>query len=124
MTENPQFDFSLLAQGNIPVKHFAADEKIFLAGDTGSAMFIVRTGKVAIKTGGMVLENVGPGGLFGEMALIDGSPRSATAVALEPSEIAVVEQPGLLGLIQQSPKFALTVMQLMAQRIRRTNESL
>ncbi|MBU1211767.1 MAG: Crp/Fnr family transcriptional regulator [Alphaproteobacteria bacterium] len=124
MTENPHFDFSLLAQGNIPVKKFAADEKIFLAGDTGSAMFIVRTGKVAIKTGGIILENVGPGGLFGEMALIDGSPRSATAVALEPCEIAVVEQPGFLGLIQQSPKFALTVMQLMAQRIRRTNESL
>lgn len=124
MTENPHFDFSLLTQGNIPVKQFAADEKIFLAGETGSAMFIVRSGKVAIKAGGMILESVGPGGLFGEMALIDGSPRSATAVATEPCEIAVVEQPGFLGLIQQSPKFALTVMQLMAQRIRRTNESL
>ena len=54
----------------------------------------------------MILESVGPGGLFGEMALIDGSPRSATAVATEPCEIAVVEQPGFLGLIQQSPKFA------------------
>ncbi|MBU2582955.1 MAG: Crp/Fnr family transcriptional regulator [Alphaproteobacteria bacterium] len=124
MTENPEFDFSLLARDNIPVRQFAADEKIFLAGEAGSSMFIVRSGKVAIKSGGMILESVGPGGLFGEMALIDGSPRSATAVATEDSEIAVIEQPGLLGLIQQNPKFALTVMQLMARRIRRTNESL
>lgn len=124
MTENPDFDFSLLARDNIPVRRFAADERIFLAGEAGSSMFIVRSGKVAIKAGGMILESVGPGGLFGEMALIDGSPRSATAVASEDSDIAVIEQPGFLGLIQQNPKFALTVMQLMARRIRRTNESL
>lgn len=124
MTENSEFDFSLLTQGNSTIKQFAADEHIFLAGESGSEMFIVRSGKVAIKSGGMILESVGPGGLFGEMALIDGSPRSATAVATEPSEIAVLQQPGLLGLIQQNPKFALTVMQLMARRIRRTNESL
>ncbi len=124
MTENPTFDFSLLTQGNIQIKKFAADEKIFLAGEGGSEMYIVRSGKVAIRAGGMIVESVGPGGLFGEMALIDGSPRSATAEAAEDSEIAVLEQPGFLGLIQQYPKFALTVMQLMARRIRRTNESL
>lgn len=124
MIENPSFDFSLLAQSNINLKQFAKDEKIFLAGAEGAEMFVVRSGKVAIKAGGMILENVGPGGLFGEMSLIDGSPRSATAVAVEPSEIAVLGQRGFLSLVQQSPEFALTVMRLMARRIRRTNESL
>lgn len=122
--EAPAFDLSLLAGGDIPIKSFAAGERIFLAGQEGSEMFIVRSGKVAIKAGGMVLENVGPGGLFGEMALIDGSPRSATAIAVEPAEIAVVGQRGFLNLVKQSPEFALTVMRLMARRIRRTNESL
>ena len=124
MDENAPFDFSLLSQGNIPLRSVAADERIFLAGETGTEMFIVRSGRVSIKAGGMVLENVGPGGLFGEMSLIDGSPRSATAIALEPGEIAVVGRSGFLSLVQQSPQFALTVMQLMAKRIRRTTESL
>ena len=124
MTDTPAFDFNLLTQGSIPLKSFEADAKIFLAGEQGSEMFIVRSGKIAIKAGGMIVENVGPGGVFGEMALIDGSPRSATAVAVEPSEIAVVGQQGFRSLIQKSPEFALTVMQVMAKRIRRTNESL
>lgn len=124
MVEPAPFDFSLLAQGNLPLKRFDKDEKIFLAGASGAEMFVVRSGKVAIKAGGMILENVGPGGLFGEMSLIDGSPRSATAIAVEPSEIAVVDQTDFFSLVQQSPEFALTVMQLMARRIRRTTESL
>ncbi len=124
MTENPSFDFSLLAQGNIQHKQYAEEDKIFLAGSDGAEMFIVVSGRVSIKAGGMVLENVGPGGLFGEMALIDGSARSATAIAAESCEIAVVGQQDFLGLVQRSPEFALTVMQLMAKRIRRTNESL
>ncbi len=124
MTETTAFDFSLLTQGSIPLKAYEADAKIFLAGESGSEMFIVRTGKVAIKAGGMIVENVGPGGVFGEMSLIDGSPRSATAVAAEPSEIAVIGKDGFRALVQKSPEFALTVMQIMARRIRRTNESL
>ena len=124
MDENAPFDFGLLSQGNIPLRAVAAYERIFLAGEKGSEMFIVRSGKVSIKAGGMVLETVGPGGLFGEMSLIDGSPRSATAIAIEPCEIAVVGRGGFLSLVQKSPQFALTVMQLMAKRIRRTNESL
>lgn len=124
MTDLPAFDFNLLTQGSIPLKAYDAEAKIFLAGEQGSEMFIVRSGKVAIKAGGMIVENVGPGGVFGEMSLIDGSPRSATAIAAEPSEIAVVSKDGFRGLVQKSPEFALTVMQIMARRIRRTNESL
>ncbi|MEQ8825012.1 MAG: cyclic nucleotide-binding domain-containing protein [Filomicrobium sp.] len=124
MTDQPAFDFNLLTQGAIPLQSFEAEAKIFLAGEQGSEMFIVRSGRVAIKAGGMIVENVGPGGVFGEMALIDGSPRSATAIAVEPSEIAIVSEQGFRGLVQKSPEFALTVMQIMARRIRRTNESL
>ncbi len=124
MTDAPIFDLSQLANSNIPIRQLAADERVFLAGDQGNEMFIVKSGRIAIKGGGMILENVKPGGVFGEMAVIDGSPRSATAIAVEPSEVAVLAERDFLGLVSSYPEFALTVMQLMARRIRRTNESL
>lgn len=124
MTDTPAFDFSLLAQGNIPVTDVASGDRVFLEGDAGDAMYLVVEGKVSIKTGGMIVESVGPGTIFGEMSLIDGSPRSATAIAAEDSKLATIDQNSFLGLVQRSPEFALQVMQLMAKRIRRTNESL
>lgn len=124
MTDTLIFDLSALAHSNIPSRRLDADERVFLAGEEGHEMFVVKSGRIAIKGGGMILENVKPGGVFGEMAVIDGSPRSATAIAMEPSEVAVLAERDFLGLVSAYPEFALTVMQLMARRIRRTNESL
>ena len=77
-------DFSLLTRAGFPLERYAAGDKIFVQDDEGSAMYVVRSGRVNIMTYGTVLETVGPNGMFGEMALIDGSPRSATAVAMTP----------------------------------------
>ncbi|HUC45145.1 MAG TPA: cyclic nucleotide-binding domain-containing protein, partial [Hyphomicrobiaceae bacterium] len=85
-------DFSLLTRAGFPLQRFAAGEKIFVEDDEGSAMYVVRSGRVNIITYGTVLESVGPNGMFGEMALIDGSPRSATAVACEASEVAPIDK--------------------------------
>ncbi len=101
-----------------------AGEKVFLEDDAGRAMYIVRSGRVDIITYGTVLENVGPGGIFGEMALIDDGPRSAAAIASEDTEVAAIDKGTFLELVRKHPEFALSVMRLLAVRLRRMNKSL
>ncbi len=123
MAETP-FDFDLLTAGGFPLQSFAADEKIFVQEDDGDCMYVVRSGSVGITAGGAVLETVGPNGIFGEMALIDSGPRSASAVAREPTEVAVIDEKAFLYLVQKNPAFALDLMRRLAKRLRRMNESL
>ena len=118
------FDFDLLVRGGFPLQQFEPDACIFAQDDKGSCMYVVRSGLVGIVASGTILENVGPNGVFGEMALIDGSPRSATAIVREPTEVAVVDEKAFLYLVQKSPEFALDVMRRLAQRLRHTTDSL
>lgn len=122
MTETA-FDFDLLAQGGIPLKRFEPDQKIFVQDEEGACMYVVRSGEVAIKSAGAVLENVGPGSTFGEMSLIDGSPRSATAIAREPTEVGVIDEAAFLYLVQKNPSFALDLLRRMSGRLRRMTEN-
>jgi CRP/FNR family cyclic AMP-dependent transcriptional regulator len=94
---------------------------LFEEGTPGTTMYIVRTGEVAVQIGGRAVEQVGAGGIVGEMALIDNSTRSATAVTLTECEIVPVDQRRFLFLIQETPFFALEVMQVMANRLRAMN---
>lgn len=116
------FDFDMLEQGGFKLRSFDADEKIFLAGDAGAEMFVVKTGKVHIIAGGVVVEHIEAHGIFGEMALIDGSPRSATAKAAEHTEVAPIDRETFVYLVQKNPEFAFDVMQLLTKRIRQMNE--
>lgn len=124
MTHTPNFDFSLLARNGVELQTFQAGDKIFVSEDDATLMYVVRAGKVNIMASGVVLESIGPGGLFGEMALIDGSPRSATAIAVEVTEVAPIDRQAFLFMVRQSPDFALEVMSVLAARIRRMNEGL
>jgi CRP/FNR family cyclic AMP-dependent transcriptional regulator len=117
-------DFSLLSRAGFPLQRFAAGDRIFVQDDEGNCMYVVRSGKVSITTYGTVLESVGPNGIFGEMALIDGSPRSATAVAAEPTEVAPIDRAAFAHLVRQNPDFALQVLRLLAARLRQMNASL
>jgi CRP-like cAMP-binding protein len=99
-----------------------AGEVIFEAGTHGEHMYVVRSGQVAIKVGDEVVETVGEGGLVGEMALLDDTARSASAVAATDCEIYPVDQRRFLFLIQQTPFFALAVMRTMASRLRAMNK--
>ena len=123
MGENA-FDFEALVDGGYPLQRFEPDQRIFTQDDEGAAMYVVRSGKVAIMSAGAVLESIGPNGIFGEMALIDGSARSASAVAREPTEVAVIDERAFLYLVERNPGFALDLMRRLAKRLRRMNESL
>jgi CRP-like cAMP-binding protein len=94
---------------------------IFSAGDAGREMFIVRTGSVDLRIGDIVLETVGQGGIFGELALVDPAPRSATAVAGPGCTLVLVDVASFNDLVRKVPGLGLEVMKVMARRLRRTN---
>jgi CRP-like cAMP-binding protein len=102
------------------VREFQPGELIFEAGTPGEEMFLVQTGEVDIQIGGRVVETVGPEHFFGELALIDDGPRSATAVARTPCRLVALNQRRFAFLVDEMPFFAINVMKVMADRLRRT----
>jgi CRP/FNR family transcriptional regulator, cyclic AMP receptor protein len=96
-----------------------AGELIFAEGDPADRMYLVSDGSVALSIGDRLVETVGPGGLFGEMAVIDREPRSATAVAETDATLVSIDKRRFWYLVQETPYFAEIVMRVMAQRLRR-----
>ena len=94
---------------------------LFSKGDAGNQMYVVRSGELQILQGNSVFETVGTGGIVGEMALIDGGPRSATVRASVASEVVPIDERRFLFMVQQTPFFALRVMRVMSARLRSMN---
>ena len=99
-------------------------ETIFSAYDMGAEMYVVLEGEVEITIDSRVLETLGPGEPFGEMALIDQTPRTATAIAKTACKLAVIPERRFLFMVQQTPHFALQIMKVMADRLRKMNARL
>src|SRR5437588_2088584 len=104
-------------------------EVIFRFGDPGDCLYVVRRGKIEIsvrETTGqqLVLTVAGPGELFGELAIFDNGPRSASAVALEDSEMFVLNRAALQLFIRNKPDAAMDLMAVMAKKIRNADELL
>ena len=95
-----------------------AGSVLFQEGDKGDEMFGVIEGELELRSDDRVLRKLGPNDVFGEMALIDSAPRSATAVAVTDSTLAVINKHRFLFLVQETPMFALQVMSAMAARTR------
>ena len=74
------------------VDYYDAGETIFQAGDEGNCMYVVQAGEVDVMVGETLIETIGPGGIFGEMALIDRSPRSATIVARADCRLVALDE--------------------------------
>jgi CRP-like cAMP-binding protein len=123
MTEAP-VDFRLLAGAGVPARDYRAGDVIFREGDPAEELFIIQSGEVEIRLGNRVLEKLPQYSIFGEMALIDAAPRSATAVAASDVKLVPVGEKQLLFLISNTPHFALNVMRVMARRLRATNKGL
>ncbi|HUP29792.1 MAG TPA: cyclic nucleotide-binding domain-containing protein [Usitatibacter sp.] len=103
---------------------YEAGEKIFSAYDMGAEMYVVIEGEVELTIDSRVLETLGPGEPFGEMALIDQAPRTATAIAKTPCKLAVIPEKRFLFMVQTTPHFALQIMKVMADRLRTMNDRL
>jgi CRP/FNR family cyclic AMP-dependent transcriptional regulator len=91
---------------------------IFEEGASGQEMFGIITGRVDLQMTNGHSFSLGPDDTFGEMAVVDGSARSATAVAAEDSTIAVIDKHRFLFLVGETPTFALQVMASLAERLR------
>lgn len=101
---------------------FPAGHVVFSEGDPGSALFVVLEGEVELRINGAVVETLGPGEPFGEMALIDHAPRVATAVAKTPCKLLAIPEKRFLFMVQQTPYFSLQIMRVMAERLRKMNQ--
>jgi CRP/FNR family transcriptional regulator, cyclic AMP receptor protein len=109
-------DFQLLANAGFPTATFKPGETIFAAGEKGDNMYVLRSGEVEIERDGKVVEQLGPGGIFGEMALIDGAPRAATATTKTACEVAPITEKASLFLVHETPFFAISVMRDLGDR--------
>lgn len=100
----------------------AAGDPLFRTGEAGDAMYVVLDGEIDVVHRDRVIETVGPGGLVGELALIDDGARSADAVARTPARVTAVSRDRFSYLVQRTPFFATLVMRTLAERLRRTTE--
>ena len=108
------------------IDEFEVDEVIFEEGSSGRELFVVLDGKVDIAKGDgasrMVIVSLGKGEFFGEMAVIDGSARSASAIAAASgTRVMRINHARFVYLVSQQPAFALMVMDALSKRLRASN---
>jgi len=104
--------------------NLSAGFPIFRAGDPATALYLIKDGSVrvaVISSNGQSIDvaTLGSGSHFGEMALIDHAPRAATVTAQTDCTLAAIDEKRFLFLTQQTPTFALNVMRVLSQRLRR-----
>jgi CRP/FNR family transcriptional regulator, cyclic AMP receptor protein len=104
-------------------RHLKSEETLFLKGDEGDALYAVRRGRIRIATGTetgrrITLNLLGPGDVFGEVALLDGGPRTADAIAAEPTELFMVHRRDFVELLELQPKVAVRIIEFLCERIR------
>jgi CRP/FNR family transcriptional regulator, cyclic AMP receptor protein len=110
-------------------ERFKAGQVIFKAEETGGTFYIIQAGQVELSIVDdddekLVLEVLEPGDFFGEMSLLDGGTRSATAAAVQHCDVLVLERHEFLDLLMQRPHMAQDVLISQAKRIRRVDNLL
>jgi CRP/FNR family cyclic AMP-dependent transcriptional regulator len=126
---SPTFDPPLLAQFEAAVPRSAtlryqAGQSIMREGQAGVYMYVVKTGQVTIAIRDKVVEVVNPGSTFGEMALVDQSPRVASATTTVYSELLAVDRASLMEAVKAQPAFALAMLRAVVARLRHMNAQL
>src|SRR5215207_3648382 len=104
-------------------------EAVFREGDPGTSLYIVQSGHVKLSLTSaegreIIIDLLGPGDVFGELALLDGEPRSADAVATESSELLHLERDEFKRFVLQRPSLALELLAILSRRVRRDTQLL
>ena len=107
-------------------RSFRAGEIVFSQGDPGDALYAVVAGRIRISSGTedgreISLNIMEPGDTFGEIALLDGGTRTATATASEPSELVSIRRDHFAALLEREPRVALELLKLCGERLRWTS---
>jgi CRP/FNR family transcriptional regulator, cyclic AMP receptor protein len=116
--------FGILTGNGIESRRVKAGGVIFREGEQANELFVIKSGYVRIQIGNRTIADLAADNIFGEMALIDSEPRSATAVAITDVELVPISEKQFLFLVGQTPYFALKVMRVLAQRLRSTTRAL
>lgn len=121
--ESRVFDKSMLAAlarglGDAALVRYERGKLIMVQGQIGALMYVVLEGRVAISLRGATVERVGPGGVFGEMALIDQSMRAANATAETDCALLAINRAVLLSLLKSDPTFGVSLLTAVAERVR------
>ncbi|NND44395.1 MAG: cyclic nucleotide-binding domain-containing protein [Xanthomonadales bacterium] len=103
---------------------YSKGKEIFREGEPGDRMFVIVEGEVRLSINGQQLAVEYPGGIVGEMSLIEQADRSATASALTNCVLAPLDLAGFKNLVAREPQFAIQVMQVLSRRLRMANEVL
>jgi CRP-like cAMP-binding protein len=104
---------------------YARGEVIFLEGDEGSSLCLIAEGRIRIQLTGsdgreVVINVYGPGEIFGEMALLDGEPRSADAIAQDAARVFWLQQDDFEAFLDNHPRAAMTMLASLSRRLRHT----
>ena len=97
---------------------YESGDVIVRKGEAGIGFYLITDGTVEVRSDGRVLSKLGPGQFFGEMALLDGQPRSADVVALEPSRCLAMSSWSFKSIVSEHPKMALKMLQEFVRRLR------
>jgi signal transduction histidine kinase len=105
-------------------QNYQPGQTVFKEGDPGDGVYVVIEGKVEVAVGEghqRVLTNLGEGEYFGEMAVLDGDPRSATVTAVDSSQLCFIPRVSLLAVLDQSPRLAMSLIRMFSLRMREFN---
>jgi CRP-like cAMP-binding protein len=111
-------DLQRIAKAVVP-RTYKKGEMIVQEGERAVAFYAITSGKVEVTKGGTPLSTMGPGGSFGEMALLDGHPRSASLVAVEDTECLVMTRWDFSAELRTNPNMAAAMLPELSKRIRR-----
>ena len=100
---------------------YLAGRAVMKEGEKGGFMYVVLTGSVAVSIKSTVVARIGPGGVLGEMALLDQSPRTASAVAETDSSLLPINRGDFLSLVKTMPAFGVALLRALAQRVAQMN---
>lgn len=123
-----EWDLERLARHS-RIADYSAGEGIFRKGDPGGSMLVVVSGRVVIGSQSpdgreVVFNIINPGEVFGEIAFLDGEPRSANARALEPCSCLVLERRHFLPFLEEAPQVAVELMTVLCRRLRNTTDQI
>jgi CRP/FNR family transcriptional regulator, cyclic AMP receptor protein len=104
-----------------PPMHVPMHKVIMTEGEAGAFMYVVLEGRVAVSVKNRIVEKIGPGGVFGEMALVDQAPRVGTVTADTDCSLLTINRRDFLLFVKTKPDFSLSLMKALAERLRYMN---
>ncbi len=111
------------------LRHYAKDGVVFFEKDVGASFFMIERGRIKVSILGddgreVILSVLGPGDFFGEMALLDDEPRSATAIAAEATDLISVSRSDFQSAIDKNPEILRALVGVLMDRVRKANHQI